>query len=156
MAMTFRDGDADAVRDVYRRYSGRLFAVSRSMLGAGEDARDAVQQTLIQAWRASARYDPERPLAAWLYQICRRVCIDRLRAQRRSKDFVTDYGSVTELPTFSRSMEQTWTVWQVRAAIDDLAPEWREIVGLYHLEGWSLPEIADHLGLPLGTVKSRS
>lgn len=156
LGIRFRDGDPDSIRELYQRFSGPLRALSRSMLADPGHADDAVQQTFVQAWQASARFDPERPLVAWLYQICRRVCIDRYRRERRAAGALTATGSITELPTDGPSMERTWTVWEVRRAIDGLPPWEREIVRLTHLEGWSFSQIADQLRIPVGTVKSRS
>src|SRR5262245_7506493 len=79
LSLRFHRGDPDAIREVYGRYAGPLFTLSRSMLGNRIEAEDAVQQTFLQAWRGAARFDPERPLSSWLYQICRRVCIDSYR-----------------------------------------------------------------------------
>jgi RNA polymerase sigma-70 factor, ECF subfamily len=156
LAVRFRNGDPDAIREVYRRFSGSLFTLSRSMLADAEDAHDAVQQAFLQAWRAASQYDPERPLSAWLYQICRRVCIDSYRRSVRAADVVAAVRQEAEVVTTGSTMEQTWTVWEVRRAIDELPPHEREIVRLADLEGPSLPEIAAHLGIPVGTVKSRS
>jgi RNA polymerase sigma-70 factor (ECF subfamily) len=156
LAVRFRDGDPDAIREVYRLYSGSMYALSRSLLADREHAKDAVQQTFLQAWRAAARFDPDRSLAAWLHQICRRVCIDRYRRERKAAAAVTTNGSVGDLPTEGPSMEQTWTTWEVRRAIDELPALEREIVRLAHLEGWSFTQIAERLDVPVGTVKSRS
>jgi RNA polymerase sigma-70 factor (ECF subfamily) len=140
---------------VYRSYAGRLAAVARSMLSDPAVIDDVVQQTLLQAWRASATLDADRCLSAWLYAICRRVCIDEYR---RSTRVPTPGASNATLDGIvdGPSLERAWTAWEVRCAIDDLAADERTIVRLAHLEGWSLPEIAAHLGLPVGTVKSRS
>src|SRR4051812_39398712 len=84
LAVRFRTGDADAVREVYRTYAGRIHVVCRSLLGDPALVDDAVQQTFLQAWRAAARFDAGRPLSAWLYAIARRVCIDEYRKARRA------------------------------------------------------------------------
>jgi RNA polymerase sigma-70 factor (ECF subfamily) len=114
-----------------------------------------VQQTFLQAWRAAGRFDTTRPQSAWLYAIARRVCIDEYRKASRAPAVARDddtIDGVVEGP----SLDRAWTVWEVRRAIDELPADERLVVRLASLEGWSLPEIADHLGLPLGTVKSRS
>jgi RNA polymerase sigma factor (sigma-70 family) len=156
LAVRFRNGDPDALRVVYRRYSGPIFALCRSMLADREQARDAVQQTFLQAWRAAERFDPGRPLSTWLNMICRRVCIDSYRRDRRPLGALTPSGVLHEVPTDGPSIERTWTVWEVRRAVDRLPEQEREIVRLSHLEGWSMSQIADQLGVPIGTVKSRS
>jgi RNA polymerase sigma-70 factor (ECF subfamily) len=156
LAVRFHDGDPDAIREVYRRFSGPMYALSRSLLADREHAKDAVQQTFLQAWRAAGRFDPDRSLAAWLHQICRRVCIDRYRRERKAAAAVTPNGSVGDVATEGPSMESTWTTWEVRRAIDDLPALEREVVRLAHLEGWSFTQIAERLEVPVGTVKSRS
>jgi RNA polymerase sigma-70 factor (ECF subfamily) len=155
LAWRFRAGDADAVREVYRRYAGRLAAVARSMLSDPSVIDDVVQQTLLQAWRASATLDADRCLSAWLYAICRRVCIDEYRRGTRVPTPSAPGGAVDGVVD-GPSLERAWTAWEVRRAIDELPVDERSIVRLAHLEGWSLPDIAGHLRVPLGTVKSRS
>jgi RNA polymerase sigma-70 factor (ECF subfamily) len=159
LAHRFHRADPAAIREVYQRFSGPLLSLSRSMLADREQARDAVQQTFLQAWKAADRFDPSRPLSSWLYQICRRVCIDRYRQDHRAQDALTATGEVADVADVvvdGVAIDQTWVVWEVRQAIDELPVDEREVVRLFHLEGWSLPQIADRLGLPLGTVKSRS
>jgi RNA polymerase sigma-70 factor, ECF subfamily len=156
LAIGFHEGEPDAIREVYRLFSGPLFALSRSMLSNPDHARDAVQQTFVRAWQAAGQYDPGRPLSAWLYTICRRVCIDRYRQERRPSEALTATGAPADMATDGPSIERAWTVWEVRRAIEELPSDEREVVRLFNFEGWSLPEIADHLGIPLGTVKSRS
>ena len=120
LAVRFRDGEPDAIRDVYRLFSGPIFALSRSMLADREHAHDAVQQTFLQAWQAADRYEPDRSLSAWLYQICRRVCIDRYRRERRTAESLTATGSLDDVSTDGPSMEETWTSFEVRWAIERL------------------------------------
>src|SRR6478672_4795752 len=155
LALRFQTGDADAVREVYRRYAGRLHALCRSLLGDPALVDDAVQQTFLQAWRAASRFDAARPLSAWLYAIARRVCIDEYRKASRAPAVGREddqIDGVVDGPSFDRA----WTVYEVRRAVDELPADEREVVRLASLEGWSLLEIAAHLGVPLGTVKSRS
>jgi len=155
LALRFQTGDADAVREVYRHYGGRLHALCRTLLGDPAMVDDAVQQTFLQAWRAAGRFDAARPLSAWLYAIARRVCIDEYRKSSRMPA-VGREGDQIDGVVDGPSLDRAWTVYEVRRAIDELPPDEREVVRLASLEGWSLPEIAEHHGLPVGTVKSRS
>ena len=155
LALRFRTGDTDAVREVYRRYVGPLHTLCRSMLGDPALVDDAVQQTFLQAWRAASRFDADRPLSAWLYAIARRVCIDEYRKASRAPAVARDDETIDGVVD-GPSLDRTWTVWEVRRAIDELPADERLVVRMASLEGWSLSDIADHLGLPLGTVKSRS
>jgi RNA polymerase sigma-70 factor (ECF subfamily) len=154
----WRDGDPDAVRAVYRRYAGSMLVLARSNLSDPHLAQDAVQQAFLQAWRAAAHYDTSRPLSTWLYAITRRVCIDLYRRDRR-RPLVTDDGDAPERAAADEAadhVERAWEAWEVRAAVDDLRPHERDVIRLAYFEGLSLPEVADRLGMPLGTVKSRS
>ena len=155
VARRFAAGEPDAVREVYRRYRGRLAAVARSLLSDPNVIDDVVQQTFMQAWRASASFDAERSLSAWLYAICRRVCIDEYRRSIRTPE-PTATGEHNDGVDLGPSIERTWTVWEIRQAIDRLPAEEREVVRLASLEGHSLVEIALRQGVPIGTVKSRA
>jgi RNA polymerase sigma factor (sigma-70 family) len=156
LARRFRDGDPDAVRALYARYSRPLLTLSRQHLFDAELAKDAVQQTFLQAWRSAARFDADRALAPWLFQICRRVCIDILRTRRERVDTIDDHAADPVLAVQGPSLERAWTVFEVRRAVAALPPETCDIVRLIHLDGWTVQQTADLLGLPLGTVKSRS
>jgi RNA polymerase sigma factor (sigma-70 family) len=158
LAERFRDGDPDAVRAVYRRYAGSMLVLARSRLADPEQAHDAVQQAFLQAWRAAASYDPSRPLATWLYSITRRVCVDLYRRDRR-RPVLTETGDAPDGAVGDVApdgVERSWAAHEVRGAVDGLRPEERDIIRLAYFDGLSLPEVAERLGLPLGTVKSRS
>lgn len=150
----FRDGDPAAVRTVYRRHVGAVLTVARSIVGDPELADDVVQTTFVKAWRAAATFQGDRELAPWLYAIARRTAIDALRYERRP----TRGGHEPEVDVASTplSFERTWELHEVRRAIDDLPPDEREIVRRSHLEGQTHQQISDELGVPIGTVKSRS
>jgi RNA polymerase sigma factor (sigma-70 family) len=153
----FRDGEPDAVRELYARFARPLYALSRSHLADTEHAKDAVQQTFLQAWRSASSFDPARPLAPWLFQICRRVCIDRFRRERvAAAERLDDHERHPALSVAGPSMERSWVVWEVRRAIEALPADSREIIRLVHLEGHTFEQVALRLQLPVGTVKSRS
>jgi RNA polymerase sigma factor (sigma-70 family) len=158
VALRFRDGDADAVRSVYREYGRLVFAVAHKVLGDRTLAEDATQQTFVQAWKAAATYDPSRDLGPWLATIARRAAIDvHRRESRRStqalEEVAPTHPAVVTLPP---SAEQAYDVWEVRRAIDELPDEEREVVRLQHLDGLTHAEVAARLDVPVGTVKSRS
>jgi RNA polymerase sigma-70 factor (ECF subfamily) len=135
-----------------------MLTVARSMLADAELANDAVQQAFVQAWRAASRYDTDRPLRPWLFAITRRVCIDLYRRDLH-RPALTNTGDAPERPTtdvVGTDVELSWLAWEVREAVDSLAAEEREVIRLADLEGYSLPEVAARLQVPLGTVKSRS
>ena len=158
LAHALVEGDEDAVRTLYQRYGRLVFVVAMRVLDDHQRAEEATQQTFLQVWRYADRFEAGRDFAPWLATIARRAAIDlRRREARRPADPLDDASpgdaSLVELPP---SAEQIETMWAVRAAIDSLGDEEREIMRLQHLEGWTHSQIADQLGIAVGTVKSRS
>jgi RNA polymerase sigma-70 factor (ECF subfamily) len=147
----FRLGDEAAVKAVYDRFGGPVFALSMSILGEHGLAADATQQTFIKAWRAASTYDPERDFGPWIYAIARRTAIDLYR--KRSRLVVSDEVDLVTLPP---GLETVWEVFEVRSALDRLPDEERQVVKLSHFDGFTHVEIAERLDIPVGTVKSRS
>ncbi|HET6954746.1 MAG TPA: sigma-70 family RNA polymerase sigma factor [Acidimicrobiales bacterium] len=150
----FAAGSEDAIRTVYERYARPVFTVAMSRLGRRDLADEAVQLTMINAWRAAGRFDTSQALAPWLYTIARRVAIDIHRRESRAAvpAEMDDDDMVVEPVSLSRA----WQAWEVRTAVDKLPPLEQEVVRLAHLDGLTHREIADHLEVPIGTVKSRS
>jgi RNA polymerase sigma factor (sigma-70 family) len=155
VAVGFVRGDAEAVRAVYRDYGKLVYAVAFKVLGDRSLAEEATQEAFVRAWRGAASYDPSRELGPWLATIARRAAIDvhRRTARRAHSPLDEDAPVMAELPP---SLERAYDVWEVRRALEQLAPDDTEVVRLQHLEGLTQREVAERLGLPLGTVKSRS
>lgn len=150
----FQQNHDDAVREVYRFYSGSVGAVVASIISDRETVGDVVQQTFLKAWQNADRFDPDRPMGPWIRTIARRTAIDALRsAQRRP---AVALSSVAEPAGSPVVFEAAWVAGEVRAALGRLPDDERVVIKLSHLEGLSHPEIADRLAIPVGTVKSRS
>lgn len=147
----FRDGDESAVKTVYERFRGPVFAIGMSVLHDHGLAADATQLTFIKAWQAATTYDPSRELAPWIYAIARRTAIDIYRKQSRSIVSVD-----VDTPTLPPALDTIWEVFEVRSALDRLSDDERRVVKLSHFDGLTHSEIAEHMGIPIGTVKSRS
>ncbi len=158
LALRLRDGDEDAVRTLYDRYGGLVFTIAFRVLGDRQHAEEVTQHTFLQAWRNAESFEPGRDFAPWLATIARRAAIDVQRRERRrsTRPLESADPGDTALVALPPSAEEIETVWGVRAAIDSLDPDDREVVRLQHLEGWTQAQIADRLGVPVGTVKSRS
>ena len=156
--LRFRAGESDAVRAVYREYGRLVFAVCRNQLGSQQLAEEAAQQTFLKAWKSAGTVEPGRDLAPWLATIARRTAIDVYRQELREKTSAIDDVSVSHPAMVQQpvAIEQTYDVWQVRQAMDELPEDERAIVQLQHLEGLTQTAVAQRLNLPVGTVKSRS
>lgn len=147
----FQEGDEAALKIVYERFRGPVFAISVSILRDHGLAADATQQTFVKAWKAASSYDPDREPGPWIYAIARRTAIDIYR--KRQRTIASDSVDRVDLPP---SLDTVWEVFEVRAALDQLPDEEREVMRLSHFEGLTHTEIAEHMGIPVGTVKSRS
>ena len=150
----FRAGDPDAVREIYREHAGAVHTVARSIVHDRELAADVVQQTFVKAWRAARTFEGNRQLAPWLYSIARHTAIDMVRSE--SKPTRGGHAPETDVGIEPDTFERTWERFEVRRAIDALPAGEREVVRLSHLEGHTHEAIAERLGIPVGTVKSRS
>jgi RNA polymerase sigma-70 factor, ECF subfamily len=149
--LRFSAGDEDAVKSVYERYGGAVYTVAMNILRDPGRAVDATQETFFKAWKGCATYDPRRPFGPWIYAIARRAALDIYRRERRQVP--SEDVDVIALPT---PLESVWVMFEVRAAVDLLADDEREVVRMSHFDGLTHVEIAERLDIPLGTVKSRS
>jgi RNA polymerase sigma-70 factor (ECF subfamily) len=153
LAARLRAGDAAVARDLYRVYGRLVYAVAYRVLGDRTLAEDAVQQAFLQAWSGRASVEPDRGIRPWLCTIAQRAAIDLSRREVRHRHDELDPdragGGNDDDPG-------AFDVWRVREALATLPEEEREVVRLQHLEGYSLAEIANRLGIPEGTVKSRA
>ena len=149
------DGDRGAFEVLYRRYSRPVFGLALRRLGDRGRAEDAVQETFASIWRAARSYRPERgPGAPWLYAVARNAIIDRSRARYEPPAEAPDEAS-PELGPPER-VEAGWTAWRVHRALEELSPNERAVIELAYWSGLSQSEVAEYLGIPLGTVKTRT
>lgn len=156
LARRFAAGDVEAVRELYAAYAGAVHTVAIGRLRDPQLAEEAVQDAFVKAWRAARSFDPQRPLSPWLYQIARRAAEDIARRESRRPTTV-GLTAVSSDGDIAMSTEpwDAWEAWQVRLALADLPSDERELVRLTHYVGLSQSQIAEHLDIPLGTVKSR-
>jgi RNA polymerase sigma-70 factor (ECF subfamily) len=148
-------GDRLAFEDLYRRYARPVFGLALRRLGDRGRAEDAVQETFASIWRSAASYRPERgPGAPWLYAVARNAIVDRARSRADTPAEVPDEPSAEPGPP--DQAEQSWLSWRVHRALEELPEREREVVALAYWSGLSQSEVAEFLGIPLGTVKTRT
>ncbi len=118
-------------------------------------AEDAVQETFAAVWRSARTYKPDRGAGApWLYAVARNAIVDRSRSRTEPPGEVPDIAS-TELGPDERA-EESYVSWRVHRALESLSPNERDVIELAYYGGLSQSEVADFLGIPLGTVKTRT
>jgi RNA polymerase sigma-70 factor, ECF subfamily len=150
----FRERDMDAFGEVYDRYARPVWAVAVGVTRVDQLAQEAVQETFIRAWQAAATYDPGRDLGPWLLTIARYTALDVMRRELRPTR--GGHEAEQDIVIESPGIDQAWTSWAVQEALAALNAEEREIVRLSFFEDLTHTQICERLGLPLGTVKSRS
>jgi RNA polymerase sigma-70 factor (ECF subfamily) len=149
------DGDHSAFEQLYQRYARSVLGLALRRLGDRGRAEEAVQETFTSVWRAASSYRPERgPAAPWLYAVARNAISDRGRARREPPAEPPDEPSSEAGP--DERAEQSWVSWQVHRALDDLPQQERRLIELAYWGGLSQSEIATLVGIPLGTVKTRT
>lgn len=124
------------------------------MMGNEADARDAAQDTLVKAVRSLELFDLERPFSTWVYGIARNTCIDEFRRQRR-RAWEAPAEVVDPAPSALHEVTALQRTEQVQRALNELPPMYREVLVLFHFEHRKYVEIAEILGVPLGTVMNR-
>lgn len=152
-------GDESGLEGLYARYGGLIFTLALRIVGDPELAREVLQDTFLRCWDRADTYDAERGrVAGWLMSIARHRAIDLLRgrphqARLREQKELTAVVSAT-IPSGgaeSFTMRQT-----VASALRGLPAPQRQVIELAYYSGLTQTEIASELGLPLGTVKSRT
>ena len=148
-------GDRSAFDALYRRYARPVFGLALRRLGDRGRAEDAVQETFASVWRAAGSYKPERgPGAPWLYAVARNAIVDNGRAKREPPVDAPEEVANDETP--AERAESGWVAWRVHRALAELPENERQVIELAYWGGRSQSEIADLLGIPLGTVKTRT
>ncbi len=155
--------DQTALSALYDCYAGVVYALAFRITSSTVEAEDVVVDTFWQIWQQADRYDRTRgQLGAWIFTIARSRALDRLRAMRRSPLIEQDLRAEAEAAQHaaaSESPEQMlWLTEQsafVRAALAELTPVQRQAIEMAYYQGLTHTEIAERLGEPLGTIKTR-
>lgn len=158
------DGDEDAYGTLVRRYQRRLTAFLGQLVGDIELARELSQEAFIRAWSALERFNPRYRFSTWLFRIAHNLGIDQLRRRRLQTVSLyrtdADGGEVEVVVTALDKdplghLENRALAEELHQIIDDLRPEYRELILLRHFGGLSYQEIAEFKDMPLGTVKNK-
>src|SRR5262245_61265995 len=118
-------------------------------------AEAGLREVCGSVWRSARTYTPDRgPGAPWLYGVARSAIVDRSRARHEPPAEVPDEPSVDASP--DERAEGSWVQWRVHRALETLPEREREVIALAYWSDLSQSEVAERLGIPLGTVKTRT
>jgi RNA polymerase sigma-70 factor (ECF subfamily) len=170
LLLRFRKGEREAFGQLVRRYERELYGYLRRYLGDANLADDVFQNTFLQLYTKIGQYEAGRPVRPWLYTIATHQAIDALRRNSRhqalsldqERDEIRD-GDVHSLLSLLESrlgspvdhVQDLERRQQVRASVERLPEFLRQVVILAYYQGLKYREIADIVGIPVGTVKSR-
>lgn len=168
LVAALRAGDRSAFERIIRGQGGALLRVARRMLGNDEDAREALQDAFVSAFRASGRFEGASRISTWLHRIVVNSCLMRLRTRRRTLEISIDEWLPTYLPDGHH--EATFVDWSnaaherleqqeiravVRGCIDRLPDSYRVVLLMRDIEDMSSDEVAATLGISRNAVNVR-
>ncbi len=149
-------GDADALRALSARYARMLGALAYRFVKDEADAEEIAADALWQAWREAPQFDADRSsVSAWLVMLGRSRAIDRFRAARARRPPENPEPSAAPAPDALSELEASERARIVKKAVGELDPREKELLELAYFSDLTQSEIAEKIGLPLGTVKTR-
>ncbi len=150
-------GDEGAFGRLFRCYAPRIFRFALSYLNDRSQAEEVVQETMIAVWKSAKSYKEQSQVSSWILGIARNKALDRARARQREPELLQERldRRMSMRATPEQIVWRETQVERVRAALDQLSPEHREVIMLAFYNDLSYSEIAQILNCPEGTVKSR-
>ena len=161
-----QQGDNGAFEELLLLHQKKVYNLCLRMSANADDALDLSQEAFIRAWRSLGQYQFEASFSTWLFRLTSNICIDFLRRKKRRQETSltesyedSDEGAELSVPDTQPSPEQQAMTNETRIelarAMEQLSPEHREILQLRVIEDLPYEQIADILGVRVGTVKSR-
>jgi RNA polymerase sigma-70 factor (ECF subfamily) len=157
-----KKGDREAFASIVQHYMKPAYYVALGYVGRPEDALDLSQDAFVNAFRHIKRFDSSRKFFPWFYSILKNLCMNHIaRTRRRQESSIDEMAELGPVPIPVETVDPEQNALRrdleakVGQALQRLRPKDREIIILQHFQDYSYQEIADLLGIPIGTVMSR-
>lgn len=154
-------GETDAFNMLVRRWERQIYGLTLRMLGQDDEARDATQETFLSAYRNLSKFRGEAKFSSWIYRIALNICNTKLRGRSRNmisleeQYEVSGFELTADTEDLGSNIQQEQVTRAVRRALQGLPADMRQVIIMKEYEGLKFAEIADILGIPLSTVKTR-
>ena len=149
-------GDAGAFEAIYRRHAGRVHGVIVRLVGAqGVRAADLTQEAFVRAWQALPKFRFESAVSTWLHRLAVTTALMELRSRRGGPRFDEDEDAVDSLGIADSAGNGTALSMDLERAVATLPPRARAVLVLHDVEGWKQEEIANELGMAIGSSKAQ-
>ena len=143
---------------LYNNYSGALFGVINKIVQSDDDANDLLQDTFLKIWRNIDNYDPSKgSIFTWMMNIARNLSIDRVRSadfRDSSQNISMEQNIIYQVDSEHQTVMDVDSI-GLRKVVDNLKPEYRQLIELVYYQGYTQAEVSEEYGIPLGTVKTR-
>lgn len=148
-----KEGDHEALAQLYDLFERPVYSVALRTVTDRQRAEEVVQDTFVKVWRGATRFDDKKgSVGAWIFTIAKRSAIDVLRREEHAP---VPTETMPEATTHDQAIDELWMTWEVNLALGALPEDQRAAVDLFVIAGYTHAEVADRLGVPLGTVKTR-
>lgn len=158
-----KHGEPEAYRKLYNEYVQKIGRISKSYLGV-DDVEDVIQEVFMKVYKSIKKFRGDSALSTWIYRITVNVCKDMLSKKRKKREILTSFGLEDDEKTLPEPVEEIQptdeflrevSAEEIRHAIESLSKEDRLLITLREIEEMSYSDIANVVGKPVGTIKSR-
>jgi len=143
---------------LYNNYSGALFGVINKIVQSDDDANDLLQDTFLKIWRNIDNYDSSKgSIFTWMMNIARNLSIDKVRSadfRDSSQNISMEQNVIYQVDNEHQTLMDVDSI-GLRKVVDNLKPEYRQLIELVYYQGYTQAEVSEEYGIPLGTVKTR-
>ena len=158
-----KHGEPEAYRELYNEYVQKVGRIAKSYLGV-DDVEDVIQEVFMKVYKSIKKFRGDSALSTWIYRITVNVCKDMLSKKRKKREILTSFGLEDDEKTLPEPVEEVQptdellrevSAEEIHHAIESLSEEDRLLITLREIEEMSYLDIANVVGKPVGTIKSR-